>query len=314
MDKISIIMPIYNVDKYLQKSLDTVINQTYSNLEIILVDDGSTDESGRICDEYEKKDERIRVIHKENGGLSDARNAGLTASTGKLIGFVDPDDYIDLNMYSILVDALKRESAEIAFCGYMEVGNRSEVYTFENRVYTKAEAMKGLLRNQIPSFAWNKLYKRELFDNLRFKVGFRYEDVRIMHKIFVRAEKVVSISAPQYFYYIRDDSITGQTKFENAGEFVKSLEQRCEDLQGTEYLIDAQYGEYACLRRLIYEIIIHKEPKTDFYEQLLVKSKILHKKVKKNCSITGKVVGLLFSKSPEIYSYLRFCCKKILNK
>lgn len=120
-DLISIIVPVYKVENYLSKCLDSMICQTYKNIEIILVDDGSPDNSGKICDDYAKKDSRIKVIHKENGGLSDARNAGLKIATGKYIGFVDSDDYISVEMYEKLYNQAKKEDADIACCNYYRV-------------------------------------------------------------------------------------------------------------------------------------------------------------------------------------------------
>ncbi|WP_321995065.1 glycosyltransferase family 2 protein [Clostridium butyricum] len=315
MEKISIIIPVYNVEKYLARCLESIVNQTYKNIEIIVIDDGSTDESGRICDEFAKKDNRIIVIHKKNGGVSEARNAGLGVCHGEYIGFVDPDDYIEPNMYSIMVNSSKEKSADIVVCGYKVFGDRVEECIFENREYKTDEAMCLLLKNRyMPSFLWNKLFKSELFHNKSFLVGYRYEDLLIMHELFKDAKKVVAVSEQLYFYYIREDSITGSTKYSKSGEFVDSLEQRCEDLKNSIYYDDALYGKFICIRRLVYEIIVNKEPKTEFYNRLITIEKECFKVISKNCSFTNRIVSKLFLFCPKLYAYLRLVCQKVLHK
>ena len=122
-EKISVIVPVYNVEQYLERCVDSIINQTYKNLEIILVNDGSTDNSGQLCDELAKKDDRIRVIHKKNGGLSDARNVGIDEAESELIGFIDSDDYIDEDMYELLINNMKNANADLSMCGHFDVYN-----------------------------------------------------------------------------------------------------------------------------------------------------------------------------------------------
>ena len=133
-EKISVIVPVYNVEQYLERCVDSIINQTYKNLEIILVNDGSTDNSGKLCDELAKRDDRIRVIHKENGGLSDARNTGIEEAEADLIGFIDSDDYIDENMYELLIDNLRETNADLSMCGHYDVYNNvSEAQVTERK-------------------------------------------------------------------------------------------------------------------------------------------------------------------------------------
>ena len=162
---ISVIVPVYNVEKYLEKCIDSIINQTYQNLEIILVDDGSTDGSGKICDEYSRKDNRIKVIHKENGGLSDARNIGIKNANGGLIGFIDSDDYITENMFEVLQKDLRKYNADISSCDIQNVNEAGECLKIirvstegqTSKVFEREEALKLLLEDTIKSYAWNKL-------------------------------------------------------------------------------------------------------------------------------------------------------------
>ena len=179
---ISIIIPIYKVEAYLDRCVQSVADQTYRNLEIILVDDGSPDRCPDICDSWSEKDSRIRVIHKENGGLSDARNAGIRAATGELIGFVDGDDYISGEMYEILYDRILADGSDIAACGVnmiWEDSGKTRLMTKEGTVVLNHEdAMRACIDETwlIPP-VWNKLYRKELVNDLFFPVGKYHEDV-----------------------------------------------------------------------------------------------------------------------------------------
>ena len=173
-DLISIIIPVYNVEKYINKCLESVINQTYRNLEIILVDDGSEDKSGKICEEISIKDNRIRVIHKENGGLSDARNIGLDNSNGEYIAFIDSDDFIERDMIEFLYYNINKYDADISICSNYIFDEEECIdnSTKEIKVYNRLEILKEvLLDEKIRSYAWNKMYKRDLFYNIIFPKG-----------------------------------------------------------------------------------------------------------------------------------------------
>ena len=170
-DLISVIVPVYKVEKYLEKCIESVLKQTYTNLQIILVDDGSPDNCGKICDEYAKKDSRIEVIHKINGGLSDARNVGINRANGRYIGFVDSDDYIKEDMYEKLINLIKEYDADISICNLYDVIDGKEyVRNKDNGIheYSRIDILKEILLDKnIQSYAWNKLYKKELFDEIK---------------------------------------------------------------------------------------------------------------------------------------------------
>ena len=212
MKKISVIIPIYNVEKYLKRCIESIIKQTYSNLEIILVDDGSPDGCAKICDEYKNKDERIVVIHKKNGGLSDARNAGLKVATGEIISYIDSDDYVDLDMYEKMTKAMEEKNADIVVCGTnidYEDGHTKVKCEKEEKSFNREEALIEL--NSFKSFdmaVWNKLYKREVVDNIEFPVGKKREDSFVMYHYFARAKKVVIINQAKYHYFQRSNSIS----------------------------------------------------------------------------------------------------------
>ena len=213
MDKISVIIPVYRVEEHLRECVDSVINQTYTNLEIILVDDGSPDSCPQICDEYARADDRVKVIHKPNGGLSSARNAGIDIATGKWIGFVDSDDFIAPNMYEKLYIIV--EGCDLAICNYSKVNEESALLNSDNahmkdEVLTKVEA---LYKATYPSCmvyyitAWNKLYSSKLFADIRFPEGKLHEDEFIVHHIFDKCAKVATTSECLYMYRQRDGSI-----------------------------------------------------------------------------------------------------------
>lgn len=211
---VSVIVPVYNVEDYLKKCVNSIINQTYTNLEIILVDDGSPDNCGKICDEYLNIDSRIRVIHKKNGGLSSARNAGLDIAKGKYISFIDSDDYIKENFIEALKTSIR--DAEIAICGITNVLEDGEVCLDIEESPIKDErlsSLEALKKLATPNYfyyvtACNKLYLRSLFDDIRFEEGKINEDEYIVHKLFEKSNKIVTISDKLYFYLQRDSSIT----------------------------------------------------------------------------------------------------------
>ena len=213
-DLISVIVPVYNVERYLEKCVQSICAQTYKNLEIILVDDGSTDRSGEICDSLAKTDSRIKVIKKQNGGLSDARNAALNIAAGKKLMFVDSDDYLSPSAAEKLLYAAEENGCEISVCNMIRVfedGKTEPFYcpTKKPRVLCKNERFETL--NQ-PSVC-NKLFSAELFDGVRFPKGRYYEDTFVYHILAHRAKKIVLDGEDSYFYFFRNESILGAPKF-----------------------------------------------------------------------------------------------------
>lgn len=212
MEKISVIVPIYNVEEYLDKCIQSLINQTYSNLEIILVNDGSTDNSLRICKKYESYP-NILICNKKNGGLSDARNFGLDKATGNYICFVDSDDYIEKDMIEYLYNNLNNYKADISCCNiYMLYDNKiSPKHPIYDNIIclSPSEAIKDTLHNSNIDYAsWNKLYKKSLFDEIRFPKGKIYEDMFIMHELLHKSKLIVYGSECKYYYRQRENSIT----------------------------------------------------------------------------------------------------------
>lgn len=210
MHLISIIIPIYNVEQYLSQCLDSVINQTYKNLEIILIDDGSTDNSGKICDDYALLDNRIKVFHKKNEGVSSARNLGLDNCTGDFIGFVDPDDFIELNMYEILYTEQQKTNADIVWCNYYNYFSKTNYNPvnifYKNMCYNLSSKKNNfgsdLFYNKYyeHSHLWSKLYKKSIFNNIKFPYKKNLEDLFIFLPTFIKANVIYTISKPLYYY------------------------------------------------------------------------------------------------------------------
>ena len=208
---ISVIVPVYNVSAYLERCMRSLLDQTYTNLEIILVDDGSTDGSGDLCDQWAARDSRIRVIHRKNNGLSQARNDGLDAATGEFITFVDSDDILSPHLCRVLYNAMGRK-ADISICEAEHIfGDKPYAFAVceEQEILTGYQAICQMWyqKSFLPS-AWAKLYRRELFDGIRFTVGRLFEDIDLMHEVFARANTIVYNRSRLYGYVHREGSIT----------------------------------------------------------------------------------------------------------
>lgn len=212
MDKISVIVPVYNVEPYIRQCVDSIINQTYKNLEIILVDDGSPDNCGKICDEYATKDSRIKVLHIENGGPAIARNAGLDIATGKYIGYIDSDDYIEPDMYETLHNAMIKTDAGLVICNWFEGTENNWV---KNTVYPEKEIITSNEAFEIfysSMYVWNKLYRKDVVKNLRFVETYA-QDVLYTFTTFTRIEKVVCLQEYKCYYRSNPTSRQHTKKF-----------------------------------------------------------------------------------------------------
>lgn len=254
---VSVIVPIYNVQHYLKPCIDSICEQTYTRLEIILVDDGSTDDCGRICDDYAEIDSRITVLHKENGGLSSARNAGLDMAKGEYISFVDADDTVHPSFIEILIGLCRDYQCTIAQCDYLTVAENSlrlPLNTLQSiKLYNNKQALYELCctsNGTKYTVAWNKLYKKELFQNIRYPLGRIHEDEFTTYLLLWKSEKTAVINQYLYYYLQRSDSIMG------SGFSVKRLDGLEAFRERLEFLKDKQlWEEYeGTLRAMIHLI------------------------------------------------------------
>ncbi|MBQ7154232.1 MAG: glycosyltransferase, partial [Synergistaceae bacterium] len=228
---ISVIVPIYNVEKYLDRCVESIVNQTYKNLEIILVDDGSPDNCPAMCDNWAHKDSRIRVIHKQNGGLSSARNAGIDAAHGEYLGFIDSDDYILPEMYEVLLKLILENDADLSVCSFQRVDEDGMPLQDDSKELEAKVLIGGEILTEWMKGDWRyalvvtKLCKAELFHGLRFLDGRLHEDEFIAHHFLRKCRKSASTSARMYMYTQRSDSIMGQTRTSfSAKRFIDAMD------------------------------------------------------------------------------------------
>lgn len=255
---VSIIIPVYNIEAYIKECVNSVLTQTYKNLEIILVDDGSTDESGRICDKLKKQDERIVVIHKKNGGLSDARNCGIGHAHGEYIGLVDGDDVISPVMYESMLNAMLKYDVDIVTCRKAE--NKKTIQEQRKHISQKDiiditsgfDAIYYLFNDYIcGNYAWNKLYKRELFNKVKYPKRRFFEDIYTTHLLFLESNKVLILNKNLYYYRTRENQITNSKKvpYKLIKDHIEAFIFRIKDSRLDKYHADNSKVMLNCLKR-----------------------------------------------------------------
>lgn len=233
MRKISVIIPVYNAAGYLEKCLNSVTGQSYRELEILLVDDGSTDGSGSICDDYAKRDNRIRVVHQENAGVAAARNVGLDMATGDYIGWVDSDDWVEPEMFETMLEAMMSRDADIVICGREEhyPDKSFQMGWQQEEVLNKEQAMALLVEDDlVRSYLCDKLWQRELFDGVRMPDLKVFEDMAIMYQLFKRAECIVCLPDVFYHYEHNEASLTAAPSLKSRMDFYQVSKERYESL------------------------------------------------------------------------------------
>lgn len=318
--KISVIVPVYNVEKFLPECLNSLIDQTHKNFEVLLVDDGATDHSADICDNYAKKDNRIRVFHKKNGGLSDARNYALTYITGDYIAFIDSDDYVHKEYLETLIKNCISNDADISICNY-KIVEEGEILTDKNMsnqsfCFTKEESMQQILHGRyIMQFcvAWGKIYKKEIFDDIKYPFGKKYEDVAVAHLCYNKATKVVYTEDQLYYYLHRKGSIKNSGRLKDT-DVVDSAYDRLvffETYNSGKYFIECkkQYltaimGTYSRLADTANEMKATKKGLLEEYRSFLASNK---------SDLLGidlfSLRCILFNCLPDVYSKLLLLIK-----
>ena len=298
---ISIIVPCYKVEKYLPKCIDSIINQSYKNLEIFLVDDGSPDNTGQICDDYAVKDNRVKVIHKTNGGLSDARNAAINAAIGDYILFIDSDDIVAENHVEHLYNMIRKTNSDIAIDIIQPFYEGSEpiIDTLQGKqeaVYNADEILKKMFyQKELDTSAYVKLFKSNLFKDIRFPKGWLYEDLATIYRLIQRSKKIVFSNYKSYYYLIRNNSIEGKPfhpqKFESCINVINQLESDSKDMSHeVKRALDSR------ITSLAFHILIEIPAKNKYYRNKLfdiIKKKRKNVLFDKNARTKTRVACLL---------------------
>lgn len=301
---ISIIVPIYNVDNYLEKCIDSILNQALEEFELVLVNDGSTDNSGAICDKYSNKDERVKVIHKKNGGVSSARNVGIKNANGDYIGFVDPDDYIDKYMYKTLYELCEKSNSDIGICKLGRQIDGEIINKADDKVILEldnVEAMRELFKGKLYRFSLcNKIFKRECFKDIRFPEGRIHEDLSTTYRLFSNSNKSIYTSYIGYIYVKRENSILTSTyskkrlqAFIGWNEILKFMNNKY--LQLNEDVSSA--FAYWCIDNYYYIVsqVKNDEEKRRYLSMLRKYVSIDYKSIRKNRTISLKNKIIIFS-------------------
>ena len=324
---ISVIVPIYNVASYLNKCINSIINQTYKNLEILLIDDGSTDESSIICDSFSKKDSRIFVVHKINEGLSSARNKGLEIARGELIGFVDGDDFLELNMYEMLLNNMIKYSSDISISNFYKIENGQKKIN-KKKYISKEFSVKGkekfiYYQNEYESLtivAWNKLYKKEVFDEVRYPIGRIHEDSYVICDLLNNANSISYIMTPLYNYVFRNNSLIHKFDKKNFDKY-NSFQHKIFFFDNKGYYDLSLIEKQRMLNWLIIDLsnvkLYHIEDKSFYdyyYNYLIINSKSLkwndsNRKIK-----LFKLFKKIYIQQLYIEKKIYFSLKKILKK
>ncbi|MEH7440670.1 glycosyltransferase family 2 protein [Neobacillus drentensis] len=323
---VSVVVPIYKVEKYLSRCVDSILQQTYKNLEIILVNDGSPDNCGIIADQYAKEDKRVKAVHKENGGLSDARNYGMRYVTGEFTLFVDSDDWLEQKMIQELVQASYKYQADIVQAAFYYAYD--DHLLFDSRVYKKDKEpesfdnktlMYQLVKNEkVKNFAWGKLYKTNLIKDIPFKKGVLFEDVFWAHLVMQRVNTFISLNNPMYFYYQREDSIVANYTTRNL-DFIQGLKERHRFIEKHyPYLVDESYKMILKMNLIHYNLLLRNRKKdtTGLYrkeiQQYIKKQYPILRMAVMNEKVLKKQL-LLFNLHPYL-NVLFLVGKKLLTK
>ena len=285
-DLISVVIPVYNVEKYIDECLESVLNQTYYNLEIILVDDGSTDKSGKICDKYQKKDSRIKVIHKKNGGLSDARNVGIKNSTGKYITFIDSDDTIAIDFISYLYNLIIKYNVDMSICAYSVVTKDGKhlntgIGYVESKI-NKIDALDRMLcENGFNVSTWAKMYLTSLFDDVEFPLKKLCEDNGTTYKLIDKCDFIAYGNESKYLYYKRDNSIMTSNFNLRKLDLLELVDNMAVDLIKYPELKDAILkkrisSRFSILRQIVFSDYYNSNTTDDVVDFLLKNKKIYY--------------------------------------
>ena len=324
---ISVVIPVYKVENYLERCVESLINQTYKNLEIILVDDGSPDNCGIICDRYAEVDDRVKVIHKKNGGLSSARNSGIDISSGKYITFIDSDDWVDKEYVEYLFYLIQKDMTKISICQHKVVNDKSttmketRIIKEENNYDVKMILKKWILDDGIDISAWAKLYDLRLFDNIRYPEGMIFEDLLTTYKLFFLCDYISVGSEKKYKYYIHANSISNGIFDSRYLKYSEITDKVVDEIVG-KYDILKKYGVIRKIRGRLSTINLMINSNVDYrYIEKLNEMLVYIKENKKfilknkNCNKSIKGAVFLINKNYKLYKKIwNMHRKKLVSK
>lgn len=319
MDKelplVSVIVPVYNVQDYLAECINSIIRQNYTHFELLLVDDGSTDNSGMLCEQYRKKDNRIKVIHKKNGGLSDARNYGIDKALGEYLTFIDSDDYVSEIYLNALVNTAIHNNADIVQVEFTREKNRlASKSAFGNKIYNPTEALKSMLTLQrVQVNAWAKLYHAKLFDGVRYPVGKINEDNLTTYKTLIRANKVACCSDYLYYYRVNPAGIMNSQFNEKRFDILNAPDETAAFLgsQSSQFKEELEYYRMRIAMRLYNECLKSGVGKTYSLYLKKIESMLKGFNVRnKYCSLKYRTLIFLISHLNSFYRTVAIKAKR----
>ena len=318
---ISVIVPIYKVEKYLRRCVDSILNQSYTDFELLLIDDGSPDCCPQICDDYARQDERVRVFHKINGGLSDARNYGLDRMKGEYVSFIDSDDYVGPDYLKILVELTEQYTVPVAAVAHLCVYNAGAAFSPSKdirRIIPNSEIIKAMAQGQIIFSAWGKLIHKDLFAQERFPVGYLFEDNLLMPYLLCGCDAIACSTSRQYYWLKRPDSIMGTVSEKKVYDWEEGID-RLLDYAENRYPNSAKYVE-GWVASVIWHIVIDQLVFTDLYSKHSHRIREKYGMILKKSwtlpavSLARKVKSSLFLLSPSCYQFLRKGWRSVMKK
>lgn len=316
MGKISVIVPVYNNERFLCQCINSILEQTYTNLEIILIDDGSTDASSQICDTYGQKDARVKVLHQANSGVSAARNAGLDLASGEYIAFVDSDDFLDKNMYEQLIHILEADNADMSICNFHQIDEKGNQFDRPSSIVDEVVEPYSILerlaekRGWVYIVVWNRLYKRKVFENIRFPVNKLHEDEWVALPIYTACNKVALTASAYYYYRVNANSIMGKKYSITHLDGVEAVYNRF--LQYQEYgWTELLPSAYICARRML-EVL--KTIKIEGKEERIRKKEIIdmYRYMVKNVDMRLDLKDKIVERFPSLYFKLKSLYSKLV--
>ena len=321
MPLISVIVPVYKVELYLSRCIDSILVQTFTDFELVLVDDGSPDNCGKICDEYAQKDKRINIIHKENGGLSSARNAGidwvLSNSDSQWLTFIDSDDWVHPQYLEFLLSGATSTNTDICVCEYTETANFS-VFENLNNANTQKLSPEELFVNYYvtATVAWCKLYKKSCFENIRYPVGKLHEDEYTSYKILFAKNYVSYLKQPLYFYYTNPDSIIRSQWSPKRLDAIIAHEEQIAYFRENGYMNALKKVERILLWYIVSQIEITEQPETykPFSSELKKKLQLCIKEYKKDLNLSVKNFSGIYEKAYPKSTKLYWIIVSVLKK